>query len=75
MICYFVNRRNVCAKGVVCKELQNGDMPLFEKSGAKTFLWDFVARLCANRVNELTQNNFEGILTGALKIEDLLLYK
>ena len=25
-------------------------LPLFEKSGAKTFLWDFVAESCANRV-------------------------
>ena len=37
VICYFVNRRNICAKDVVCKKLQKGVLPLFEKSGAKTF--------------------------------------
>ena len=74
MICCFVNRHIICKKDIVCRKLQNGDCHFLKKVAQKLFI-ALRGKILRKSCCVATQNNFEGILTGALKIEDLLPYK
>ena len=50
------------------------DVTFSRKSNQKAFLLGFASKLCANCVNKLTLMIFLGILTGASKNLNLLLY-
>ena len=60
--------------GFIGKLERKKDVTFSRKSNQKAFLLGFAAKLCANCVNKLTLMIFLGILTGASKNRNLLLY-